>query len=180
MKVHRKTCWRSLTAVYLLIPIMKSYGYNLTNKNRYIKCIRKSHRGCGYETSYQKNSEDIFGMARIAWIPPGDQNGIEVYVHTDDAGRVPHFHVRKYGKKNQFEWETCIRYDSAEYFLHGRYKDKLPDRQTAKALDSMLRQKNPKRRGITYWESAVDDWNNNNSIEELSPEIVQPDYTQLT
>lgn len=43
----------------------------------------------------------------------------------------------------------------------------------------MLRQKNFKRRGITYWEFTVDDWNNNNYIEELSPDIEQHDYTQL-
>lgn len=126
-----------------------------------------------------RSNQDIPGVARIGWIPPEGRNGIEVYVHTDNASGVPHFHVRKNGKGNQFEWETCIRYNSAEYFLHGRYKDKLPDKQTAKALDSMFRQKNPKRRGITYWESAVDDWNSNNSIEDLSLEIVQPDYSLL-
>jgi hypothetical protein len=121
---------------------------------------------------------DIYGMARIGWIPPGDAKGIEVYVHTDDAGKIPHFHVRKYGKNGNFEWETCIRYDKADYFMHGRYKDKLPRGVGAK-LDKMLRKKNPKRRGITYWESAVDDWNNNNSDVELSPDIVQPDYSAL-
>lgn len=125
-----------------------------------------------------KNLTDIMGMARIGWIPPGNEKGIEVYVHTNDAGKIPHFHVRKYGKNNQFEWETCIRYDRADYFLHGRYKDILP-RGIGAELDKMFRKKNPKRRGITYWESAVDDWNNNNSDIELPMDIEQPDYRNL-
>ena len=127
---------------------------------------------------YVNATKDIFGMARIGWIPPSDINGIEVYVHTNDSGRVPHFHIRKYSKENKPEWETCVRYDSAEYFLHGKYKDKLPSGIPEK-LDSMLRQINPKRRGITYWQSAIDDWNNNNSSEQLDPDLVQPDYTEL-
>lgn len=128
---------------------------------------------------HRKEKEPIMEMARIGWVPPENERGIEVYVHTDDPGKVPHFHVRKYGRNNNFEWETCIRYDSAEYFFHGRYKDRLPDRKTAKELDKMLRQTNPKRRGLTYWESAVDDWNNNNSGTQLSTDIEQPDYSKL-
>lgn len=39
---------------------------------------------------YTTNS-DIAGMARIGWIPAGLQKSIEVYVHTDDSGNIPHF-----------------------------------------------------------------------------------------
>ena len=126
------------------------------------------------------NTQDITGMARIGWIPPSLIRGIEVYVHTDDAGKIPHFHIRKYGQNNQFEWETCVKFEAAEYFLHGKYKDKLPDAKTAKLLDEMLRQINPKdRHGSTYWETAVDAWNNNNSDVELPIDIKQPDYSRL-
>ena len=123
-------------------------------------------------------AKDIYGMARIGWIPPKDEKGIELYVHTDDSGEIPHFHVRKYGKHNKFVWETCIKYTASEYFLHGKHKDKLPS-GIAKELDSMLRQPNPKRRGITYWQSAIDDWNSNNSKIQLDPDLIQPDYTKL-
>lgn len=122
---------------------------------------------------------DLTEMARVGWIPSNQPKGIEVYVHTDDSGNVPHFHVRKYGDHNKFEWEVCVRYDSANYFEHGPYKGKLPTK-IAKELDKMLREKNPKSiAGLTYWQSAVEDWNNNNSDVELDPNIEQPDYTTL-
>lgn len=122
----------------------------------------------------------LIEMARIGWVPVGNNKGIEVYVHTNDAGKVPHFHVRKYGSNNSFEWETCIRYDDANYFLHGHYSDKLPSKKIAKELDKMLRTVNPKsRHNQTFWEDAIDEWNRNNSDIELDPDIEQPDYTTL-
>lgn len=123
---------------------------------------------------------DILEMARVGFIPVGSNKTIEVYVHTDDPGKVPHFHVRKYGKDGRFDWETCIRYDSPEYFFHGKYKDKLPDRKIAKQLDTMLRTINTKSRSkSTFWEECVDEWNRNNSDVQLDINIDQPDYTQL-
>lgn len=126
----------------------------------------------------KKQFVDIEGMARIGWIPYNTMNTIEVYVHTNDDGKIPHFHIRKYGRNNKFEWETCILYDSADYFLHGRYSDTIPNK-IAKELDKMLRMSNPKRGGISFWQTAVDDWNSNNSDIELPRDIEQPDYTTL-
>lgn len=124
--------------------------------------------------------EDIFGMARIGWVPENSTKSIEVYVHTDDPGKVPHFHVRKYAGSGNFEWETCIRFDSPDYFLHGIYKDKLPSKKIAKQIDSMLRSTNRlSRNGSTYWETAVDAWNLNNSDVELPFDLEQPDYSKL-
>ena len=123
---------------------------------------------------------ELVEMARIGWVPVGDKNGIEVYVHTNDSGNTPHFHVRKYGKNNSFEWETCIKYESCEYFLHGRYTDKLPNRKIAKELDKMLRTVNSKsRHRQTFWEDAIDEWNRNNSDCEIPLDLEQPDYTNL-
>ena len=124
------------------------------------------------------SNKDLQEMARVGWVPLGTTKNIEVYVHTDDSGDIPHFHVRKYGKNNNFEWEVCIKFESAEYFEHGRYKGKLPKSVTSE-LDSMLRTVNMRRRGLTYWQSAVDDWNNNNSKKFLNPDLEQPDYTKL-
>ena len=126
--------------------------------------------------------EDINEMARVGFIPIGSENTIEVYVHTNDAGKVPHFHVRKYGRNNSFEWETCIKLEKAEYFLHGRYKDKLPNRKTAKALHDMLSSEygKPGFSG-TYWHFAIAMWNaNNSSVEiEVNDDSKQPDYSKL-
>lgn len=124
---------------------------------------------------------DIEGMARICFIPIGSEKSIEVYVNTDDGGQIPHFHVRKYGSGHKFEWETCIRYDKADYFLHGKYTDKLPTKKIAKQLDQALRQVNKKSRNQnTYWEKCIDEWNDNNSSVELDLDLVQPDYTKLS
>lgn len=127
-----------------------------------------------------KELTNLSEMARIGFIPIGTTNTVEVYVHTNDARNIPHFHVRKYGRNNQFEWETCIKYDNAEYFLHGRYNDKLPNHKIAKDLDEFLRTIDRKDRNKrTYWQKAIDAWNDNNSSVELDLNIVQPDYATL-
>ena len=126
-------------------------------------------------------TEDCFmEMARVGFVPVGTTKTIEVYVHTDDPGKTPHFHVRKYGKNNQFEWETCIQYEKAEYFLHGKYKDKLPNQKITKELDKMMRtKKSGDKYGRTYFDYAVEMWNDNNSDVILPDDIIQPDYTKL-
>lgn len=120
----------------------------------------------------------LLEMARIGWIPINSDKSVEVYVHTDDRGDTPHFHVRKYGKK-KFEWETCIKYTSAEYFLHGKYRNKLPNKDFAKELNKMLKSQNPKDPGRTYWQTAIVAWNSNNSKVDLPFDLEQPDYSQL-
>ena len=123
---------------------------------------------------------DLTKMARIGFVPIGSTNTVEVYVHTNDGGNVPHFHVRKYGKNGQFEWETCIRYDSATYFKHGKYTDELLNRKIAKELDKMLRtidKKDPDNH--TYWQIAIIEWNRNNSGIDVPYNTVQPDYNTL-
>ena len=126
------------------------------------------------------NEKAFMEMARIGFIPIGTTNTVEVYVHTNDAGKIPHFHIRKYGSNNQFEWETCVKYDSANYFVHGHYDDKIPDRKIIKELDKMLRTIDKKdRNNRTYWQKAIDAWNDNNSDVELDLNLEQPDYTKL-
>ena len=124
---------------------------------------------------------DIDGMARVGWVPKGTTKTVEVYVRTNDPGNTPHFHVRKYGKNNNFEWETCIKYEEADYFLHGKYTDKLPDKKIAKDLDKMLRLFDPDWiNQTTYWQVAISEWNKNNSDRLLPLDLEQPDYTQLS
>lgn len=128
----------------------------------------------------KRNTESIFGMARIGWVPPTEDKKVEVYVNTNDGGNTPHFHVRKYSGKHQFEWDVCIKYETAEYFKHGKYKDELPNKKIAKELDQMLRQVDKTSRGgYTFWEIAIDEWNRNNSDRCIDINSVQPDYTKL-
>ena len=127
-----------------------------------------------------KENINLAEMARIGFVPVGTTNTIEVYVHTNDGGNVPHFHVRKYSKKGDFEWECCVRYDKAEYFKHGRYKDEFPNKKIAKELDKMLRTiDKTDRHKATYWEVAIDEWNRNNSSVTIPLDLPQPDYTTL-
>ena len=129
----------------------------------------------------EEELEEIYGMSRIGWIPEGTENTIEVYVHTNDPGNIPHFHVRKYGRNNNYDWEVCIKFESAEYFSHGRYSGKLPNRKVAKQLDDMLRDINKSSRYQgTYWERAIDEWNMNNSQIQLPLDLEQPDYSKLS
>lgn len=124
--------------------------------------------------------QDIFGMARIGWVPSNANKSVEVYVHTDDSGKLPHFHVRKASKSGKPEWETCVLFESPEYFLHGKSRDMLPSRKLSKQLDQMLREPNPNRRtGETYWETAINAWNDNNSDVQVPPDLDQPDYSKL-
>lgn len=125
------------------------------------------------------NDNEVFGMTRIWYYPIGTKS-VEVYVHTDDPGKVPHFHVRKKGN-GRFEWGVCIRYDSCDYFSHERYRGKLPSKKNVKELDSMLRTIDIRDRGRrTFWEKCVDGWNDNNSDIELDLDIEQPDYSELS
>ena len=122
----------------------------------------------------------LYEEPRIGFVPVNSNKTIEVYIHPNDGGNVPHFHVRKYSASGKgFEWETCIRFDSADYFLHGKYKDKLPNRKVAKELDKMLRTINTTDiRKRTYWLLAIDDWNANNSSVTVDRTTEQPDYSQ--
>lgn len=135
-----------------------------------------------FEEEFKKlnnlTEEYLVEMARIGWVPTTNVRGIEVYVRTDDGGKIPHFHIRKYGDNNTFDWETCVKYTSAEYFKHGNYKDNLPS-GFGKKLNTMLKQNNPKDPGRTYWQSAIIAWNNNNSDVEIPFDLEQPDYSKL-
>ena len=132
-----------------------------------------------YSDDLNEEKQELLEMARIGFIPIGDNKGIEVYVNTDDSGNTPHFHVRKRSSHNDFEWDICIKFDSAEYFEHGRHTGTLPSK-IAKELDKMLRTVDKKdKNGNTYWEIAISEWNRNNSDVELPDDLEQPDYTML-
>ena len=136
-----------------------------------------------FDESVDEIVGDITDKARIGWIPTDAEHNIEVFVHTDDEGHLPHFHVRKIGDDYSVEWEACIRFDSAEYYLHGKHRSRLP-KGVGKRLDSMLREVNiHDRNGRTYWECAIDAWNENNEHFTLQGihgwSLRQPDYSEL-
>ena len=119
--------------------------------------------------------DEVCEMARICKLP----NKIEIFVNTDDGWNIPHFHVWKKTSCRNHEWETCIKFDSPEYFLHGKYSDKISTK-IAKEIDFALRSVDLSDRfKRTFWEIAIDEWNRNNSSKDLPLELEQPDYTKL-
>lgn len=123
-----------------------------------------------------RSKQPIEGIARVGFLPK--HGNVEVYVWTNDPGLVPHMHVRAIGD-SKYQWECCIRFDSAEYFDHGKYSDRLPSR-VGRELDRMLRSIDPHSpHRDTYWQTAITEWNRNNSEYNLPYDLEQPDYSVL-
>ena len=115
-------------------------------------------------------------MARVGFI----DGQLEVYVWTDDAGYIPHVHVRDTNSKGK-DFETCIKLETNEYFLHGQYTDKMNSAQRNAFYDFM---KEPCR-NLKYqnnYELALEMWNLNNSNTIVTPHydeyghIIIPNY----
>lgn len=138
---------------------------------RYIKSTESNH-----EQLIGTIMQPVEGMARIGYLPR--HGNIEVYVWTNDPGTIPHMHVRERGD-SKYVWECCIKFESAEYFDHGKYKGRLPSK-VGKELDKMLRSIDPDSlHDATYWQTAVAEWNRNNSSTKLPKDLKQPDYSTL-
>lgn len=58
------------------------------------------------------STKDYRDMARIGFT--GD--GYEVYINSDDEGKIPHFHYRK--ARDWGSFHTSIKMESSEYFYH--------------------------------------------------------------
>lgn len=116
----------------------------------------------------------LLEMARVGFI----DNKYEVYVHTDDPGNIPHFHIWDAETRGQ-KFHTCIRIDSPEYFHHTGKEDYLSSGMK-KELVTFLRSKPSKlKRYDTNWEVVVDMWNANNSNTNVPEDIIMPDYALL-
>lgn len=125
--------------------------------------------------------QDIYGMSRVGQIS-GNGVTFEIYVNTNDAGKVPHFHMRDMNEWDKFH--TCIRIDAPEYFLHGTKQDTLSSKEKKLLADFM---EAPTRKAlydehgnrINNWQYVCMLWDDNNSDVVIDPEIKQPDYRLL-
>ena len=121
--------------------------------------------------------QNIEGMSRIGFI-----SDLEIYVNTDDSGKIPHFHVRD--SKDWKRFHTCIRIDAPEYFHHGSKQSTLNASQR-KELDEFMKSPCSKKlynesgRRLNNWERVCMLWDDNNSDVEIPDSVIQPDYTQL-
>ena len=126
-------------------------------------------------SEYEKLRESmLLEMARVGFI----DNKYEVYIHTDDPGNIPHFHIGGAATRGQ-KFHTCIRIDVPKYFHHTGKEDVLSS-SMKKDLVRFLKSKPLKlKRYSTNWEVVVDMWNNNNSKVQIPEDTPIPDYTKL-
>lgn len=107
----------------------------------------------------------------------GTFNNIEIFVRSNDPGKVPHFHfIDKNKKKNN---EGCIKIKVSEYFDH---EGKLLHLNTSqrKEMIKFLKQPFIKKKFLgTNWEYLVQLWNINNSDVEIDDDQEMPDYSEL-
>ena len=124
--------------------------------------------------NYEKLRESmLLEMARVGFI----DDEYEVYIHTDDPGNVPHFHIWDAETRGQ-KFHTCIRIESPEYFHHTGKEDYL-NSSMRKELVSFLKSKSKNKRFSSNWEYLVSMWNDNNSKMNVPEDITMPDYTKL-
>lgn len=110
-------------------------------------------------------------MAQIGCIGP-----YQIYVRTNDAGQIPHFHVWDLSTNGQ-KFHTCIRIDKPEYFHHTG-KEGVLNSKSRKLLVSFLEGQD-EFEDSTRWKVLVKEWNRNNSKVKIDPNTPMPDYTKL-
>lgn len=117
-------------------------------------------------------------MARV-----GNMEQYDIIVYTDDMGYIPHVHVIDKGTRGG-EFNTCIRLDKPDYFIHGNHSDIFNSKERRRFNEFM----HEPSRNIHYrnnYEAAVNLWNDNNSDsyiqlrEDENGDVIVPDYTLL-
>lgn len=114
----------------------------------------------------------LWELARV-----GILDEYEIYIHIDDPGKIPHFHIWDYSTRGK-KFHTCIRIDSPKYFHHTGKEDILNSKDK-KDLCEFLQSKPRNKRFNTYWELLVDTWNLNNSDIEINENTEMPNYRLL-
>lgn len=124
---------------------------------------------------YEKLRESmLLEMARVGFI----DDEYEVYIHTDDPGNIPHFHIWDAETRGQ-KFHICIKLEVPEYFHHTGKEDYL-NSGMKKELVKFLRNKPLRlKRYDTNWEVVVDMWNANNSKASIPDDTPMPDYMRL-
>lgn len=149
-------------------------------RKRFLQIFVQKRKKEGLFIRQAVGEDTLCEMSRVGFVSVGTSETVEVYVHTDDTGQVPHFHVRKYhAGGNGFDWEVCVKYLSAEYFFHGCEHAGIPAGANISGKDLNRFFDAKKADGRTYWQIAVDAWNDNNIGMALPADIPHPDYSEL-
>lgn len=104
-------------------------------------------------------------------------NNIEIFVRTNDPGKIPHFHFLDRNKKK--DNEGCIRIDSPEYFDHEGKTCHLSSGQRKEMIEFLESDYKRKKFVGSNWEYLVMLWNDNNSDVEIDDDTEMPDYRKL-
>lgn len=121
-----------------------------------------------------ENLNEIYTLNEMARI--GFVKDLEIYVRTNDAGKVPHFHICD-RETNGDKFHTCVRLDKAEYFHHTGKTDVLNSQQRKALVEFMSTQ--CKYGLFSNWSFTLMLWNANNSDVEIDLDAPMPDYIKL-
>lgn len=127
-----------------------------------------------YVDNYQ-----IDEMARVGFLTKTTPCLYEIYVMTDDPGKIPHFHIRDCEKKGKSgsQFHTCIDLTQPRYFHHPGKQDNLTRKQLKELVEFLMSKY--KDRNETNWQHIIDVLNDNNSDVELSINSKIPNYTDI-
>lgn len=127
-----------------------------------------------YVDNYQ-----IDEMARVGFLTKTTPCPYEIYVMTDDPGKIPHFHISDCEKKGKSgsQFHTCIDLTQPRYFHHSGKQDNLTKKQLKELVEFLMSKY--KDRNETNWQHIIDAWNDNNSDVELSINSKIPNYTDI-
>ena len=116
-------------------------------------------------------NKSLWEMAQI-----GVVNGYQIYVRTDDAGKIPHFHIWDKNTMGDL-FHTCVRIDCAKYFHHTGKEGKLNSKMR-KSLVNFLQSKD-EFDDCTIWVTLLKEWNRNNSNVRIPLDTKMPNYLEL-
>lgn len=112
--------------------------------------------------------QDLEELSRIGYV-----GNFEVYVNTNDSGKIPHFHYRD--ADNWGKFHTCICILESKYFHHGNKQDVLNSKQR-KDLQQFLESESEEFEGLTNWQVLVRQWNLNNYDVKVPKDISISNY----
>ena len=127
--------------------------------------------------SNDNNDNMLLEMARVGFISQSPV--LEIYVHTDDPGNIPHFHIRDYkkGGKSGTEFHTCIEYQTNKYFHYTGKEDVLNSKLRKMLCDFLKRTEEDEDE--SNWNILIKEWNRNNSNAKIPTNLPMPDYTTI-
>lgn len=130
------------------------------------------------QRQYESERGLLCEMARVGYF---FRDQYEVYIHTDDPGNEPHFHIRDVSTRGE-EFHTCVKIKEAMYFHHDGKEGNLNTHQRKSLMDFLQSSPSKQYKRIdfpTNWDKVIYEWNENNSKTLVDEEQAIPDYTNI-